>query len=106
QQADVPAEVATPDDVAQGLVPDLPTEVVIPPAEIEGKDIDGNWAEFAPESGTLRIPRAEMPQIKAEHRGAMVNFMNARGVAHQEEFVPAAELKPTQAEFSREKVAQ
>jgi hypothetical protein len=45
-----------------------------------------------------------MPQIKAEHRGAMVNFMNARGIAHQEETVPAASLKPTQAEFSREKV--
>src|SRR5690606_30038854 len=56
------------------------------------------------ESGTLDIPRADMPQIKAEHRGAMVNFLNARGVAHQEETVPATSLKPTQAEFSRKKV--
>ena len=71
---------------------------------IEGEDLGNGWAAFAPESGTKAVPRAQMPQIKAEHRGAMVNFMNARGIAHQEETVPAASLKPTQAEFSREKV--
>ncbi|QLI49470.1 hypothetical protein vBPaeMUSP25_31 [Pseudomonas phage vB_PaeM_USP_25] len=74
--------------------------------KIEGRDIGDGWAEFAKESGTISVPRAEMPQIKAEHRGAMVNFLNARGIAHQEETVPAASLKPTQAEFSREKVAK
>lgn len=73
---------------------------------IEGKDIDGDWTEFTKDSGTKAVPRAEMPQIKAAHRGAMTNFMNARGIAHQEESVPAASLKPTQAEFSRRKVAQ
>ena len=73
---------------------------------IEGKDIDGDWMEFAKGSGTKAVPRAEMPQIKAAHRGAMTNFMNARGIAHQEESVPAGSLKPTQAEFSRKKVAQ
>ncbi|NML24337.1 LPD38 domain-containing protein [Zoogloea dura] len=75
-------------------------------APIEGADLGDGWAAFRPESGTVGVPRAEMPQIKAEHRGAMVNFMNARGVQHQEETVPAASLKPTQAEFSREKVAR
>lgn len=72
--------------------------------KVEGKDLGNGWAEFTPESGTKSVPRAQMPQIKAEHRGAMVNFMNARGIAHQEETVPAVSLKPTQAEFSREKV--
>ncbi|WP_155496420.1 PLxRFG domain-containing protein, partial [Comamonas testosteroni] len=72
--------------------------------KVEGKDLGNGWAAFAPESGTKAVPRAQMPQIKAEHRGAMVNFMNARGIAHQEETVSAASLKPTQAEFSREKV--
>lgn len=75
-------------------------------APIEGADLGDGWTAFRPESGTAGVPRAEMPQIKAEHRGAMVNFMNARGVQHQEETVPAASLKPTQAEFSREKVAR
>ncbi|ASZ72162.1 hypothetical protein vBPaePE220_00022 [Pseudomonas phage vB_PaeP_E220] len=73
---------------------------------IEGNDIGEGWAEFSKESGTVGIPRADMPQIKAEHRGAMVNFLSARGVQHQEETVPADALKPTQAEFSRDKVAK
>lgn len=71
---------------------------------IAGRDLGDGWSEFAPASGTKAVPRAEMPQIKAEHRGAMVNFMNARGVEHEEATVPAASLKPTQREFSREKV--
>lgn len=71
---------------------------------IAGRNLGDGWAEFTPESGTKAVPRAEMPQIKAEHRGAMVNFMNARGVAHEEATVPAGSLKPTQREFSREKV--
>lgn len=74
--------------------------------QIEGADLGDGWAAFSSESGTAGVPRAAMPQIKAEHRGAMVNFMNARGVQHREETVPAASLKPTQAEFSREKVAR
>ena len=48
-----------------------------------------------------------MPQVKAEHRGALVNFLNARGVAHeQDEEVDPTTLKPTQAEFSPKKVQQ
>ncbi|MFV3093384.1 hypothetical protein ACNJYG_23260, partial [Pseudomonas sp. GW6] len=74
--------------------------------EHEGRDIGDGWHAFHPDSGTVGIPRAEMPQIKAEHRGAMVNFLNARGVQHQESTVPASALRPTQAEFSRAKVAK
>lgn len=74
------------------------------PTSIAGRSIDGDWTEFSKKSGTLGIPRSEMPQIKAEHRGAMVNFLNARGISHQEETVPAGSLIPTQKEFSREKV--
>ena len=62
------------------------------------------WSAFPKESGTLGVPRAEMPQIKAEHRGALTRYANARGVTHQAETVPAASLKPTQAEFSAAKV--
>src|SRR5690606_18884397 len=79
----------------------------MPGAEsIEGESIDQEWSRFTPESGTIDIPRSDMPQIKAEHRGAMVNFMNARDISHAEETVPAASLKPTQAEFSKVKVAK
>jgi N12 class adenine-specific DNA methylase/antitoxin (DNA-binding transcriptional repressor) of toxin-antitoxin stability system len=62
------------------------------------------WVAFPPESGTLGVPRADMPQIKAEHRGAMVNFLEARGVTHHQEEVRADSLKPTQAEYSPAKV--
>lgn len=71
-----------------------------------GKRIDADWVAFSEASDTLGIPRAEMPQIKDEHRGAMVNFLNARGIEHEQDEVAAASLKPTQAEFSPAKVAQ
>ena len=82
------------------------TSEVAPPAEPSGKTPSGEWAAFPKDSGTRGVPRAEMPQIKAEHRGAMTNFMNARGISHAEETVPAASLKPTQAEFSPARVQQ
>ncbi|MEJ6520340.1 LPD5 domain-containing protein [Shewanella bicestrii] len=75
-----------------------------PAQDLAGDKIDNEWTAFAPETGTLNIPRSEMPQIKAEHRGAMVKFMKARGVDHTTEEVPADSLKPTQAEFSPAKV--
>ncbi|MCU7372869.1 PLxRFG domain-containing protein [Paucibacter sp. O1-1] len=75
-----------------------------PAAELAGEAIDKKWTAFAADSGTLAIPRAEMPQIKAVHRGAMVNFLAARGIKHEQAEVPAADLKPTQAEFSPSKV--
>ncbi len=112
QPQSAPADVASAAPVTEGSQQDVPAsepqapEQQITQPSIEGKSIGDGWSEFAPESGTLRIPRAEMPQIRAEHRGAMVNFLNARGVQHQEEVVPAADLKPTQAEFSRDKVKQ
>jgi len=47
-----------------------------------------------------------MPQVKAEHRGALVQFLAARGITHQQEDVPASSLKATQAEYSPAKVAK
>jgi hypothetical protein len=71
---------------------------------IAGQQIDEQWTAFAPETGTKAVPRAEMPQIKAEHRGPMVNFLEARGVTAEKQEIPASDLKPTQAEFSQQKV--
>ena len=94
----------------QGIVADIKAGKITAPAaapqatKIEGKDLGDGWSEFSRDSGTIGIPRADMPQIKAEHRGAMVNFMNARGINHKEDTVAADSLKPTQKEFSREKV--
>jgi hypothetical protein len=71
---------------------------------LAGEKINKSWVKFSYDSKSLNIPRAEMPQVKAEHRGALVNFLNAKGISHEKETVPANELKPTQAEFSPEKV--
>lgn len=75
-----------------------------PAADLAGEPINKEWQAFADDSGTLKVPRAEMPQVKAEHRGAMVNFLNARGISHEQVEVAATDLKPTQAEFSPSKV--
>jgi len=69
-------------------------------SEAVGED----WAEFPAETGSLAIPRELMPQIKAEHRGALTQFLRARGIDHQQEEVPAEALLPTQREFSLSKV--
>ena len=73
-------------------------------ADLSSGPIDQEWSAFAPETGTLGIARAQMPQIKAEHRGALVNFLKARGIDSAAGEVPANDLKPTQAEFAPGKV--
>lgn len=73
---------------------------------VGGRKLSDQYTAFAEHTGSLGIPRDQMPQIKAEHRGAMVNFLNARGIDHEEVTLPAHALKPSQAEFSPEKVAQ
>lgn len=62
------------------------------------------WEAFAEDSGTLGIPRASMPQIKSEHRGAMVQYLKGRGITHTREDVAPLSLRPTQAEYSPAKV--
>ena len=73
---------------------------------IAGQKINDEWTAFSSQSGTLGIPRAQMPQVKATDRGAMVNFLKARGIDSSKEQLPPTALKPTQAEFSPAKVQQ
>lgn len=61
------------------------------------------WVRFPANSGTLGIPRADMPQIKGEHRGALIAYLKGKGIDYVTEDVPASDLKPTQAEFSVKK---
>lgn len=64
----------------------------------------GDEQRFAPESGTLGIPRAEMPQVPTQAHGGLVKHLNAQGIEHETTMVDAGQLKPTQAEFSPSKV--
>lgn len=63
-----------------------------------------SWVRFPEDLGSLNIPRAEMPQLRGDARGALVNFLEARGISHETAEVPADQLLPTQAEFSPDKV--
>jgi hypothetical protein len=90
-----------------GVLPvgdDTLNQAVAPAEVMDGGQIDDEWTAFSQESGSIGIPRAEMPQIRAEVRGPMVNFLNARGIEHEQVEVPANALKPTQAEYSKGKV--
>ncbi len=64
------------------------------------------WKAFAPETGTLAIPRSIMPQIAAGNRAAMVNLLKAHGIDYVKADMKPADLKPTQAEYSTEKLAR
>ncbi len=74
------------------------------PQNLRGEKLAGEWRAFASDSHTLGIPRSKMPQIKSEHRGALVQFLSARGITHTQEEVSPGTLKPTQAEYSPAKV--
>lgn len=64
------------------------------------------WKLFGPETGTLGIPRAEMPQVAIRLRPAMLSFLESHGIGHVREDVAADQLKPTQAEYSTVKAAR
>lgn len=101
-----------PERVAEEVSPKLPKDAAPVSADIkghtpetvEGDKLNKNWTAFGKESGTLGVPRAEMPQVKSEARGALVNFLRARNMPAKAVMVKPSDLKPTQAEFSPQKV--
>lgn len=83
----------------------------VPPHETKagkGKPVEAadasDWKQFDAKSGTLGIPRREMPQIASGNRAAMVSFLRARGIESKREDIMAKHLLPTQAEYSPAKV--
>lgn len=98
-------DAAAPDKATPSAQPDAAAPGAAAPARQAANEPAGpDWVQFAPESGTRGIPRAQMPQVRMKDRGAMVNFLKARGIEHEIVEVDPAGLKPTQAEFSRGKV--
>lgn len=70
----------------------------------QSNEAQSEWVVYPRETGTLGIPRAEMPQVKGDARGALIQFLEARGITNKTvEDYPSDELKPTQAEFSTKK---
>jgi hypothetical protein len=74
-----------------------------PSAKITATDA-GDWRRFDATTGTLGLPRAEMPQIRSGNRAAMVGYLRARGIESVSETILPARLKPTQREWSPAKV--
>ncbi|HRO35393.1 LPD38 domain-containing protein [Thauera sp.] len=81
----------------------VPQDAAEPAQRVAPRGQEGERT-FAPETGTLGIPRAEMPQVPSRSHGGLVKHLNAQGIAHETTNVDAASLKPTQAEYSPEKV--
>lgn len=80
--------------------------IALPSAESVPKTAEkSDWKQFPADSGTLGIPRAQMPQIKQPDREEFIRFLESRGIGNRQESVPADTLKPTQAEYSPGKVA-
>lgn len=102
-QEAAPAAVDTAAAEAQGLS-GAGVDGVDQPGAVP--ELNTGWSPFPEQTGTLNVPRAEMPQVKTAHRGPLTNFLNARGVTHEQVEVDPAELKPTQAEFSQTKVQE
>lgn len=74
--------------------------------KVEGDKINSRWRAFSEASGTLGIPRGQMPQVAAEHRGALANFLAARGMEVTPEDALPGSLRPSQAEYAPGKVAK
>lgn len=101
---EAPTKAAKPTKAKPAPTEPVPARSAIGVDAVRGEPIDSEWTAFNAASGTRWVPRADMPQVKAEHRGALVNFLNARGIEHSEVEVPASQIKATQAEFSPERV--
>jgi len=67
---------------------------------------EAGMTAFPADTGTLGIPRSEMPQVPTQSHGGLVKHLNAQGIGHKTKMMDAAGLKPTQAEYSPAKVEQ
>lgn len=87
-----------------GIVEPPAHEQIRDAVESADPDAEPTFREFPEGMSELRVPRSSMPQVKSEHRGAMVQYLKGRGITHRLEEVPAGSLRPSQAEWSPEKV--
>lgn len=96
---------------ASEVAPPVEAQNVFPAHEeirraVESADASAEptFRAFPEGMGDSNIPRSAMPQVKGEHRGAMVQFLKGRGIIHERKEVRADSLKPSQADYSPEKV--
>lgn len=63
-----------------------------------------DWVEFSPALHTLGIPRSVLPQVHAEDREGLCDYLAKAGVEYDDTTCDPKTLKPTQAEYSPSKV--
>ena len=85
-----------------GIISDK--QPLITKSDVKGEKLSREWTAFSQESQSLGIPRSEMPQIPMESRGALTQFLKAKGLTHFQEEVLPGSLRPTQEEYSQSKV--
>jgi hypothetical protein len=103
--APVPLDSAAPDPI--GHLFDQPQHEGVRESVVRGRrDAEPTFRPFPDSLGSLDVPRASMPQVRSAHRGAMVQFLKGRGISHSREEIAPNMLKPSQAEYSPEKVAK
>lgn len=69
-----------------------------------GRENSADWIEFPREWGGLGLDRNELPQVPTTARGALTQFLEARGFTSTEEMIRADELKPAQSGYWQSKV--
>lgn len=66
----------------------------------------GEMHPFPAKMKSLGVPRATMPQVDLEHRGAMTQYLKGRGLDWDSEEAKPRDLKPAQSEYNPAKVEQ
>lgn len=69
-----------------------------------GRANSADWQEYPAEWDSLGLSREQMPQIPAESRGALMGFLEARGITGREEWTRPDELRPSQSGYYVSKV--
>ncbi len=85
--------------LAANGVPVDPAFQAIPFDEVGRQNATGEWVEYPGAWGSLGLSREEMPQIPAESRGALTQFLAARGIGSREVWALPGEFKPAQAGY-------
>ena len=95
----------SPSQGSQTTPPAAPAAPVYeaPPAPA-APPIPPSMQAFPADSGTLGIPRTEMPQVRGSDRPELLEFLGQNGTTSERVSVPVADIKPTQAEFDPRKV--
>lgn len=62
------------------------------------------WVPFPPELESFNVARADLPQIRKEHREELARFLEGRGIPNTRQRLMASSLKPTQSHYAPDRM--